>query len=194
MEYSPRECCAHSSWTRSPPRKPVDIWPGPSLGHPWGRHLAYARQLGPAGGEGALAGGRALVPGSISCSNDTSAFQPISGASEALIRSGASRWESQGVREHGENPSPGGHQTLCQVQFSCFLTVSLWASQFTSPSFHFPICKMGLQIYTTEACWGECGSSTPGACQRDWGQKGYVLRVLGYRGNHQTSIGQFGQS
>ena len=47
--------------------RPVDGWPGPSLRHPGGWHLAYARQLGPAGGEDVLAGGRAPVPGSALC-------------------------------------------------------------------------------------------------------------------------------
>ena len=50
-------------------RPPADLWTagqGPSRSHSGGRHLAYARQLGPAGGEGALAGGRAPVPGSSS--------------------------------------------------------------------------------------------------------------------------------
>ena len=48
---------------------PADLWTagqGPSRSQPGGRHLAYARQLDPAGGEGVLAGGRAPVPGSSS--------------------------------------------------------------------------------------------------------------------------------
>lgn len=49
---------------QSLPHRPVEGWPGPRSGHPGAQHLAYARQLGPAGGEGMLAGGRAMVPGS----------------------------------------------------------------------------------------------------------------------------------
>lgn len=47
-----------------PPCRPVGGRLGPSHGHPGGWHLAYAQQLSPAGGEGVLAGGQALVPGS----------------------------------------------------------------------------------------------------------------------------------
>lgn len=46
---------------------------------------------------------------------------------KALIRSGANRWGSQGVREQGENPGLGAHQPVCQVQFSYYLTGRLWA-------------------------------------------------------------------
>lgn len=59
--------------------RPVDGWPGPSRGHPGGWHLAYAQQLSPAGGEGVLAGGQALVPGSGSaCPQGLSCHMPVS--------------------------------------------------------------------------------------------------------------------
>jgi hypothetical protein len=46
----------------SSPLGTVDSWPEPNCSCQGGWHLAYARQLWPAGREGVLAGGRAPVP------------------------------------------------------------------------------------------------------------------------------------